>query len=175
MPWVTPEQQSALGQEILALPIPLDRLELVAQLAAYRDRIPAWDEAFARAYQDHPLALDKAAALAQVLSALAPQAKAEWLAQAAGQLGRHNWPRMSDRGAHGRSPVWQTLVAVWLELPPATGRGVWRDALPLLATRSRADLCLDLAMIAPVLLALAGPSAVYETAQAVVDVGDWWP
>jgi hypothetical protein len=48
----------------------------------------------------------------------------------------------------------------------------------VLANRTRQDLLSDIRALTPVLIALAGPNAaaeLAEVAQAILDVGRWWP
>ncbi len=50
-----------------------------------------------------------------------------------------------------------------------------REALPILAERTRKQLLADLGALVPVIEALGGAEAVEEAVQAVQDVGWWWP
>ena len=55
---------------------------------------------------------------------------------------------------------------------------LWTETLPLLANRTRRNLLTDLTALTPFFIALAGPNAaaeLRELAQAVIDVGRWWP
>lgn len=52
---------------------------------------------------------------------------------------------------------------------------LWRESLPVLASRPRSHLLTDLRALQPVILPLGGEAAAAETAQAILDVGRWWP
>jgi hypothetical protein len=51
----------------------------------------------------------------------------------------------------------------------------WRAMLPVLATRRRRDLLVDIRSLRPVILKLGGQGAIREAVQAIGDVGRWWP
>jgi hypothetical protein len=61
------------------------------------------------------------------------------------------------------------------QLPLTTLRELWREALPILASRSRPDLLTDIGSLAPVIEAVGGADALRGTLLAVEDVGRWWP
>lgn len=52
---------------------------------------------------------------------------------------------------------------------------LWCETLHLLAYHTREDLLVDLQALIPAIVALGGPDALEETAQAIEDVGSWWP
>lgn len=53
--------------------------------------------------------------------------------------------------------------------------GLWQELLPVLAARPREELLPDLGALMPVISVLGGRTALMDTAQAVLDVGRWWP
>lgn len=171
-------QQPAVAQEVFSsaqsIVIPGDRLEVLTQIAPYCMLLPDWDESFRQAYRG-AYAHQRAQALVRVLPSLPTAERALRLTEAINQLAQWVSVRAAARGAHERAQAWELAVAAWRQLPPQEARAVWRDTLPALATRSRSDLYLDLQMIAPILPTLAGPAAVPDVAQAVLDVSAWWP
>jgi hypothetical protein len=61
------------------------------------------------------------------------------------------------------------------QLPLTTLRELWREALPVLSSRSRPDLLTDIGSLGPVIEALGGAGALRESLLAIEDVGRWWP
>jgi hypothetical protein len=52
---------------------------------------------------------------------------------------------------------------------------LWTETLHTLAIRARRLLLADLQVFIPVIFALGGLQTMVETAQAIRDVGRWWP
>ncbi|MEZ4868835.1 MAG: effector-associated domain EAD1-containing protein [Caldilineaceae bacterium] len=52
---------------------------------------------------------------------------------------------------------------------------LWCETLPILSSRTRDHLLSDLAALSDVIVCLGGSSALAEAAQAIQDVGRWWP
>jgi hypothetical protein len=52
---------------------------------------------------------------------------------------------------------------------------LWCETLRDQSKQTRTDLLSDLGALAPVIAALGGPEALEDTAQAIEDVGHWWP
>jgi hypothetical protein len=63
----------------------------------------------------------------------------------------------------------QTITGLWLEKQGGNG------FLHTSANRSRNDLLSDICAFAPVIVALGGKVAAFETCRAIQDVGRWWP
>jgi hypothetical protein len=103
-------------------------------------------------------------------SALAPQLPAEILGLALDAA-------RTIQNKHARSRVLLALVLSLLLIQRASLRHLWPQTLRILAARTRTDFLTDLQALAPVLFILAdqgGPTLV-AVAQAVSDVGRWWP
>lgn len=79
--------------------------------------------------------------------------------------------------ADGSTRVWAlTHISQQLsDLPSGDLFPLWREALRTLGTQTRHDLTIALETLVPVILALGEPAAISESAQAVIDVGRWWP
>jgi hypothetical protein len=52
---------------------------------------------------------------------------------------------------------------------------IWKKSLRNLSANSRAAVCADLSALAPLIEVIGGPAGVRGLAQAVLDVGRWWP
>ena len=61
------------------------------------------------------------------------------------------------------------------ELSQAAIYMLWGETLNVLSSRSRVNLLADLAALSHLITCLGGFSAARETAQAIVDIGRWWP
>lgn len=67
-------------------------------------------------------------------------------------------------------------LAPYLEhLPAATLYPLWCETLHILASRTRGNVLLDIQALAPVIAALGGKEALFATAQAIIEVGRWFP
>ena len=72
----------------------------------------------------------------------------------------------------------ETLAALasrLAELPQTDLYTIWCELLTLLSHHTRADLLSDLELLSKLLAHLGKTAAISETAQAVQDVGRWWP
>ena len=78
--------------------------------------------------------------------------------------------------ASSRQRALCTLAPSWIEQTDSHfALSLWLATLPVLANRGRSDLLKDLRDLASVVFALGGQSSVVDTAQAILDVGRWWP
>lgn len=78
-------------------------------------------------------------------------------------------------GSYDRAHVLATLAPHLTKLSQIDLYQLWCEILPILSSRTRADLLSDLAELADVIVCLGGAEAIVETAQAIQDVGRWWP
>ena len=60
-------------------------------------------------------------------------------------------------------------------LPVGVLNRLWLETLPVLATRARRDLLVDLRALVPVLTALGGAATLEGTVQSILTVTRWWP
>ena len=67
------------------------------------------------------------------------------------------------------------LAEYMVSLRPVGLYPMWDEALRRLATHSRKKLLNDLSALTPVVGALGGAEALAELAEAIDDVGQWWP
>jgi hypothetical protein len=123
---------------------------------------------FARAIRND---LERAAALAELAPLLPSQERAAGLAEAL-QAAR------ALKYVENRSEALARLAPHLAAMPREHLASLWTETLHLLANRTRENLLADLTALTPFLTALAGPNAaaeLREVAQAVIDVGRWWP
>jgi hypothetical protein len=110
-------------------------------------------------------------ARSRALAALAPHLPEGLLAEAL-QAAR----AIGDEGA--RSGALAALAPHLATLPRPDLARLWAETLPVLAARTRRGPLAELRSLTPVLVALEGrnaPTELGETAQAISDVGRWWP
>src|SRR5262245_57338710 len=74
-----------------------------------------------------------------------------------------------------RAEVLSALSPRLMTLSHSSLHVLWSETLHALALRSRRHLMADLQALAPVMLALGGTQVLAEVAQAIHDVGRWWP
>jgi hypothetical protein len=105
------------------------------------------------------------------LDALVPHLPADWLVEALpvsrSSSKEWDWPL-----------VLVTLAPRLVGLSSLNFASLWATTPSGLAARTRPDLFADLRILAPVLVALAGPNAsteFREVARAISDVARWWP
>jgi hypothetical protein len=74
-----------------------------------------------------------------------------------------------------RGDALRRIAPALAELAPDAVDPLWREAIHVLATRTRQDLLSDLDAMRLVIRALGGADAEAETRQAIADVGRWYP
>lgn len=105
---------------------------------------------------------------AAIYGRLAPYLSEETLLEALTLAG--NIPSSS-----ARMEILASLSPELAKLPRSQLIGLWQGILPVLAARPREELLPDLRALMPVIAVLGGERAPTDTAQAVVEVGQWWP
>ena len=89
---------------------------------------------------------------------------------------RSIWKRRRRIGSEWqRAEALGALASQLLRLPLATLDPLWKETLPLAATRTREDLLADLFALVPIIATLGGAEALSEIGRAIQDVGRWWP
>ncbi|WP_322798399.1 ATP-binding protein [Thermoflexus sp.] len=111
-------------------------------------------------------------ARAWALAALAPRLPEDQRAQA---LREALEAARKIQDEEERARVLAELAPQLAALSPSGLYPLWAETLPLLARRTRRDLLSDLRALAPVIHALGGEAALWETFRAIRDVGRWWP
>ncbi len=81
--------------------------------------------------------------------------------------------RIQETRARGKAL--QSLLCYWTKLSLPVRYGLWRQALPVLAARTREGLLPDLRSLTTMVVALDGQEAALGVYQAIRDVGRWWP
>jgi hypothetical protein len=76
---------------------------------------------------------------------------------------------------YDRSGALAALAPQLGALPASTLYALWRQTLPVLASRKRRALLADVRALVPVIVRLGGPQAAADVFQAIGDVGKWWP
>jgi hypothetical protein len=105
---------------------------------------------------------------ARVLVALASQLPADLLAEALTTARQLTWE-------NHRAEVLAALAPLVSALPPSSTGVLWQESLSVLARRPRHELLTDLRVLVAPLSAAGGERAVTTTAQAIIDIGRWWP
>jgi hypothetical protein len=105
---------------------------------------------------------------ARVLSLLAPHLS-ESLLQEALTVARE------IESEDARAQALEGLVPHVKQLPVVRLYSLWCETLRRLATRTRRDLLSDIQALVPVIAALGGREALVATAQAIIEVGKWFP
>jgi hypothetical protein len=113
-------------------------------------------------------AIDDAESRARVLADLVPQLPVGLVVEALFAV-------VTIYDTESRAKALEALALLLAGLQPAELYLRWRQALRVLARRAREDVLSDLVALVPVIEALGGRDAIEETAQAILDVGRWWP
>jgi hypothetical protein len=76
---------------------------------------------------------------------------------------------------YSRTSTLAGLIPHLEHLPSATLYPLWCETLHVRALRTRRDLLLDIQALSPVISALGGKEALAATAQAIIEIGKWFP
>ena len=178
LPRLRPDLQAGIAQEALAactaVVLPSVRMEILVQLAPRLRADARWQEVFWDAYA-RSYAHDRARALLGMVPLLPAPDRPDHLAGAIVQGAAWVWDLDPRRGARDRAQAWSGLLEEWRRLDPAAAQWVWSQGLHALAQRSRPDLLLDLAFLAPILGHLGGAQAVAGVMRQVEEVRRVWP
>jgi len=79
------------------------------------------------------------------------------------------------RAVPSRAEVLSWLAPYLAHLSTTTSFPLWCETLHVLAVRSRRDLLADMSALIPLIEALEGKEALVATAQAIIEVGKWFP
>jgi len=124
------------------------------------------------------------ALLAGAMGAARAIEEERWRAHALTALAPHLTPPLLPHALDGartiqdpgdRATVLTALAGSLAECPPAVAVRALQATLPLLATRHRRDLLIDIQSLRAVFQSIGGEDAVREAARAITDVGRWWP